>query len=193
MSTGSRRRTGAGRASRHADPQGGWTGPQRQGEVAAPGEPTEAGRLLAPLARRSWLSAIVGAVALAVMTGGVITLVWSPGTPARQLAADCGLVNCGATLGATLPSPVTSISTQIRVSKAPKKVHRPAVHALAPSASPSQAPSPAPPPPPDVTVTFNPGGDRHFGHFQAQLSIVNHGQQPGLRLDRPADPPQGRG
>ena len=181
MLTGSQRGTGAGRPSRHprqADPRGGWTGPAGQGEPAVPGEPTGAGGLLAPLARRSWLSAIVGAVALAVITGGVTALVWRPGTPARQVAADCGLVNCGA----ALPSPVTIISTQSRVTTAPKKahkkVHKPAVHTPAPSASPSQAPAPAPPPPPDVTVTFDPGGDQHFGHFQAQLSIVNHGSSP---------------
>ena len=177
MPRGSRRGTGArpSRHAGHAGPQGGRTGPQGQGEPAAPGEPTGAGRLLAPLARRSWLSAIVGAVALAVITGGVTTLVWRPGTPARQVAADCGLVNCGA----TLPSPVISTSTRSRVGKAhKKKVHKPAVHAPAPSAPPSQAPSPAPPPPPDVTVSFEPGGEQHFGHFQAQLSIVNHGSSP---------------
>jgi hypothetical protein len=143
-------------------------GPGGQGRR---GKPAGTGRWLAP-ARRNWYLAIMAAVALALITSGVAMLVQGHGTPTRQVASDCGLVNCGA----TPPGPITTTSPPSHISK----VHRRASHAPAPTPSatpPSPTPSQAPAPPPDVTVSFT--SERHrFDHFEVQLTIVNHGSSP---------------
>jgi len=154
-------------------------------------EPAGIGQWLAPLARHRWYSAIGATTALALIGGG--TALWlssSPGQPVHQLAADCGLVNCGA----PLPVPVATTSPQIHISRsrphhrrksaspspsASKKSQPKPTHSAGPTVRPSPTPPtpPPPPPPPHVTVTYSPSDHHHWGGFQGQLTIVNHSSQ----------------
>ena len=122
--------------------------------------------------------------ALGLVAISVTMLVWRNGPPSlRHVASNCGLINCGA----SVPGP--SISTHSHISKA----HRPRA-ACPGQAPPPPAPTPSPAfagprSPPDVTLTFTSDRDRRdFDHFRDQLTLVNNGGSPVLRLDRPADP-----
>jgi Cellulose binding domain len=133
--------------------------------------------------RRTWYLAIASAAVLGLAAGGLALLAGGNGAPKHQLASDCGLINCGA----SLPSPAVTVSTQSRVSKAHTGVsHAPAAPKQSappsPVPLPSQAPTSAPPAPPsaaNVAVSFMPDRDRHdFSHFQDQMTLVNQGGSP---------------
>ena len=168
--------------------------PDATGELPITDEPYGPGRGLTSHARRRWYSAIGATAGLALLAGGVVTLLPRHTHPVTQLAADCGLVNCGATL------PGAVITTSPSGSAAPRpdhKMHRPA---SSPSAHRSHSPTPAapqtatpkPPPPPSPTPPKPPPGpnvavtysldsqDNHWGqnHFRGHLTIVNLGSQP---------------
>jgi hypothetical protein len=153
----------------NADPRGGLGGP-RTDEAAGPG------RWLASLGRHAWYLAIAAAAALGmIIIGGVGILVQGNGTPSPQLASDCGLINCGA----SLPSP--NISTQSHISKVHTSVsHAPsAPKQPAPSPTPSQTATPAPAAAANVTVTVTANRDRHDpDRFHDQLTLVNQGGSP---------------
>ena len=127
--------------------------------------------------------AIASAAVLGLAAGGLALLVGGNGAPKHQLASDCGLINCGA----SLPSPAVTVSTQSRVTKAHTRVsHAPAAPKQSappsPIPLPSQAPTSAPPAPTaatNVTVSFMPDRDRHgFDHFQDQMTLMNQGGSP---------------
>lgn len=159
----------------------------------------------APLARHSWFSVGAAAGALLLIAGGVVALtLGGHGAPTRPVAADCGLVNCGAVpvvpvTSASAQNQVTGPPHHPRASASPAATKRPAP-TPSPSAAQSGTPAPVParstaratepPPPPaapDVTVTYTPDQQQHFGSsqdqpqfrgpqgFQGQLTIVNHG------------------
>lgn len=173
-------------------------GPGSAGELPVIDEPSGPGRGLSPLARRRWYSAIGATAALALLAGGVITLIPRHRHTITQLAADCGLVNCGATLpGAIVTS---SPSGQVSAARPHHKTHRSASpspsasksHRATPAASatpPTPAPTPAkptptpakPPPGPNVGVTYTLDSQNNFwghNHFHSHLTVVNHGSQP---------------
>ncbi len=127
--------------------------------------------------------AIASAAVLGLAAGGLALLVGGNGAPKHELASDCGLINCGA----SLPSPAGTVSTQGRVSKAHTRVsHAPAAPKQSappsPTPLPSQVPTFAPPGPTaatNVTVSFMPDRDRHdFDHFQDQMTLMNQGGSP---------------
>ncbi|HET7245101.1 MAG TPA: cellulose binding domain-containing protein, partial [Streptosporangiaceae bacterium] len=147
-----------------------------------------------PFSRPLWYP-VAGAVAvLALLAGGAMTLLTISGPRARPLAADCGLVTCGASLppvvtGPAVPSTAThSIATAHRRHRAARRRElAPAVHSrLRPSALPGRpahrrrprASHPGPVPA-AVTVTYTlDGTDPWRGDFRAHLTIVNHGATP---------------
>jgi hypothetical protein len=150
-------------------------------------------------ARRRWFSVVGVTAALALLAGGVITLVPRHRHTVTQLAADCGLVNCGATLPGAIvtSSPSGQISTARPHHKA-RMWHRvtPALAATPPAPTPAKPkPTPAKPPPgPDVGVTYIiDSQDNHWGqnHFHSHLAIVNHGNRPvsnwTIQLTLPGD------
>jgi len=135
--------------------------------------------------RHRWYIAI-GAIAGLGLLAGVMLLLQPGSTPAAHtLAADCGLVNCGA----AVPAAATAGSAPARPRALPR--HR----SYQPVARPHPPVTPTPPvtsprpAAPAVTVSFA-SSDR--GHrFSTQVTLVNHGSAPisgwTLRLSYPGD------
>jgi Cellulose binding domain len=177
-----------------------------RGWPPGPDQPAGARHGPAPRARHSWFS--VGAVAatLLLIAGGVAALTLAGhSAPTRPVAADCGLVNCGAVPVVPAASSTATQSHLTRplrhrtASASPAATKRPArapSPTTAQASTPTPAPSAAPPAAPDVTVTYTPDQQQHFGApghqqhsgrsggqpqfpgppgFQGQLTIVNHG------------------
>jgi hypothetical protein len=183
-------------------------GPDAAGELPIMDEPYGRSRGLAPQARRRWYSAIGATAGLALLAGGLVALLPRHAPPVTQLAADCGLIHCDA----TLPGAIVTTSPSESAAPQPRhKTHKPASpspsahtsHSSAPSAPP-KTPQPQPPPPtlapppppagPDVAVTYSlDSQDNHWGqnHFQGHLTIVNQGSQPvsgwTIQLTLPGD------
>jgi hypothetical protein len=173
-----------------------------RGGPAGPGQPA-GGRHGPPPARRSWFPVSAAAGVLLLIAGGVAALVFGGhGTPTRQLAADCGLVNCGVapvTPVASTSAAPSHVSQTLHHLKAPPAATKRSVPSPSPATTPravtpttapphTTAPTTAPPPAPlDVTVVYTPDQQQHFGRsqdehgfggqqdFQGQLTIVNHG------------------
>ncbi len=149
-----------------------------------------------PFSRPLWYPVAGAAAVLALLAGGAMTLLTvSRGPQARPLAADCGLVTCGASLppavtGPAVPSTAAhSIAPAHRRHRAARRrVLAPAAHArLRPPALPGRPshrrhPRPAHPggpAPAAVTVTYAVDGtDPWHRGFRAHLTIVNHGTTP---------------
>jgi hypothetical protein len=135
-------------------------------------------------ARHRWYIAIGAAAGLGLLAGGVLLL---PGrTPATHpLAADCGLVNCGAAVPAsvTAGSAPASPRTLLR--------HRPYQPVPVTRTAPLRTPAPAASPRPAVTVSFSSSGHGNSRRFSTQVTLVNHGRTPvsgwTLRLSYPGD------
>lgn len=146
-----------------------------------------------PFSRPLWYPVVSAAVVVALLGGGAMTLFTvSGGAHARPLAADCGLVTCGA----RLPAAVTSSSTPSMAVRSTAPAHRrdpaadarvlaPKVHSRpasqAPPASPPHRwhPRPPHPGPPGVTVTYTLDRTSPWQqNFNAHLTIVNHGAAP---------------
>jgi hypothetical protein len=126
-----------------------------------------------PPGRRPWSQAAIAVAALGLISASVTVLVWHNGPPTRQVASNCGLINCGA----SLPRP--GIPTQSRISRAHRSVSHPAAAPAQPTPPPSPSPSQAPAPPPDLTLIFTSDRDRQDpGHFRDQLTLVNNGGSP---------------
>jgi Cellulose binding domain len=160
-------------------------GPDATDELPIMDESGGRSRGLGPQARRRWYSAMGATAGLALLAGGVVALVPRQAPPVTQLAADCGLIHCDATL------PGAIVTTSPSGSAAPRPhhtTHKPAsyfsIHASHSVAATTPKPSPAPPKPPpgrDVAVTYSlDSQDNHWGHndFHAHLTIVNQGSQP---------------
>jgi Cellulose binding domain len=147
-----------------------------------------------PFSRPLWYPVAGTAAVLALLAGGGMTLVTvSRGPQARPLAADCGLVTCGASLppvvtGAAVPSTTTHGSAPAHRSHraAQSRVLAPAVHSrLRPSALPGRPAHrrhprpPGGPTPGAVSVTYTVDGTDPWHHdFRAHLTIVNHAAAP---------------
>jgi cellulose binding protein with CBM2 domain len=135
--------------------------------------------------RYRWYIAIGAIAGLGLLTGGVLLLL-PGGTPATHtLAADCGLVNCGA----AVPAPATAGSAPASPRALPR--HRPYQPVTRPgpllaSTPPATSPRPAAP---AVTVSFASSSRGH--RFSTQVTLVNHGSAPvsgwTLRLSYPGD------
>jgi hypothetical protein len=135
--------------------------------------------------RHRWYIAIGVTAGLGLLAGGLL-LVLPGSTPATHtLAADCGLVNCGA----AVPAPITSASSPASLRPLPR--HRP--YQPVPVSVPRPAPlvTSAPPAASAVAVSYSGGGQGNSGHFSTQLTIVNHGSAPvsgwTLQLSYPGD------
>jgi hypothetical protein len=179
-------------------------GPGSTSELPAIDEPPEPGR---GLARRRWYSAIGATAALALLAGGVVTLVPGHRHTFTQLAADCGLINCGATVPRAIvtSSPSGQVSTarphhKTRKSPSASASHRasPAASAVPPTPTPTPAkptPTPAKPPRgPDVGVIYTIDSQGNFWgnkHFRSHVTVINHGSQPvsdwTIQLTLPGD------
>jgi cellulose binding protein with CBM2 domain len=148
-----------------------------------------------PFSRPLWYP-VAGAVAvLALLAGGAMTLLTISGLRARPLAADCGLVTCGASLPPVVTGPAVPSTATHSIAR-PHRRHRaarrrelaPAAHSRPrPSALPGRpahrrrprAPRPGGPAPAAVTVTYTlDGTDPWHQDFRAHLTIVNHGATP---------------
>ena len=137
--------------------------------------------------RHRWYIAI-GAIAGLGLLAGVMLLLQPGSTPAAHtLAADCGLVNCGA----AVPAPATAA----HASPGALSRHRPYQPVLvmrrAPRVTPGpQATSPGPAAP-AVTVSYAGSGHGNSGRFSTQVTLVNHGSTAvsgwTLRLSYPGD------
>jgi Cellulose binding domain len=132
--------------------------------------------------RRRWYIAIGATAGLGLLVGGLL-LVLPGSTPATHtLAADCGLVNCGA----AGPAPVTA-SSPAGVRPLPR--HRP--YRPVPVPRPAPLVTSTPPAGQAVTVSYSGGGHGNSGRFSTQLTIVNHGSTPisgwRLQLSYPGD------
>lgn len=125
----------------------------------------------------------------------MMLLTISRGPQARPLAADCGLVTCGASLppvvtGPAVPSTAAHSSTRAhrRHRAAHQRVLAPMAHSRlrppAPSARPAhpgqpRLPHQRRPAPAAVSVTYTlDGTDPWHQDFRAHLTIVNHGATP---------------
>ena len=136
--------------------------------------------------RHRWYIAIGAIAGLGLLAGGLLLLPGS--TPAvHTLAADCGLVNCGA----AVPAPATAA----HASPGALSRHRPYQPVLvmrrAPRVTPGpQATSPGPAAP-AVTVSYAGSGHGNSGRFSTQVTLVNHGSTAvsgwTLRLSYPGD------
>ena len=146
-----------------------------------------------PFSRPLWYPVAGAAAVLALLAGGAMTLLTvSRGPQARPLAADCGLVTCGASLppvvtGRIAPSTAArSIARAHRRHRAAHRVLAPAAHSRppAPPGRPARRrhtrpPRPGGPAPATVTVTYTlDGTDPWHQAFRAHLTIVNHGATP---------------
>jgi hypothetical protein len=148
-----------------------------------------------PFSRPLWYPVAGAAAVLALLAGGGMTLLTVSSAPqARPLAADCGLITCGASLppvvtGTAVPSTATHGSARAhRHHRAARRVLAPAVHIrLRPSALPGRPahhrhrrpPHPGGPAPAAVSVTYSVDGTDPWHHdFRAHLTIVNHGAAP---------------
>ncbi len=137
-----------------------------------PGGPSGPGQWLTPPTRRHWLTAIGATAALTLLVGGVAFLApHRHHDAATQLAADCGLINCGAVLpgaiGTTSPS---GSASQARTGNGAHKSPSPSASRRPLSYAPRSSV-------PSVSVTYTLDHPGH-GHFRGHLTIVNHGQQP---------------
>ena len=144
-----------------------------------------------PFARPVWYPVAAAAAVVALLAGvGMTLLTLTRGPQARPLAADCGLVTCGANLppvvtGGTVPS--TAVRSMAPARRHHRRAHRrvltPAVHRLRPATPPARprhrrhrVPPPATP---RVTVSFTVDGtDPWHQDFHAHLTIVNNGPAP---------------
>jgi hypothetical protein len=77
-------------APMNASPRGGPAGMR---------EPPGANRRPVPLGRSPWSQAAIAVAALGLVAASVTMLVWRNSPPSRHLASNCGLINCGASLG----------------------------------------------------------------------------------------------
>jgi cellulase/cellobiase CelA1 len=162
-----------------------------------------------PFSRPLWYPVAGAAAALALLAGGAMTLLTiSRGPQARPLAADCGLVTCGASLppavtGPAVPSTAAHSTARAhrRHRAARRRVLAPEAHSrLRPPALPGR-PShrrhlrpahPGGPAPAAVTVIYAVDGtDPWHRGFRAHLTIVNHGTTPvagwTVRVSLPGD------
>jgi hypothetical protein len=133
--------------------------------------------------RRRWYIAIGAIAGLGLLAGGLL-LVLPGSTPATHtLAADCGLVHCGA----ALPAPVAAGSWPASARPLPR--HRPYQPASVPR--PARPATSTPPAGQAVTVSYSGSGHGNGGRFSTQLTIVNHGSTPvagwTLQLSYPGD------
>jgi len=147
-----------------------------------------------PFSRPLWYPVAGAAAVLALLAGGAMTLFTiSRGPQARPLAADCGLVTCGASLppvvtGRAVPSTAAhSITRAHRSHRAAHRVLAPTAHSRLRPPAPGQpahrrhprAPHPGGPTPAAVTVTYTLDGTGPWHQaFRAHLTIVNHGTAP---------------
>lgn len=185
-------------------------GPDGTGELPVVDEPARPGRGLMPQARRRWYSAIGATAALALLAGGVMTLAPHHRHPVTQLAADCGLIHCDATLPGAIAT--TSPSAHLSTARPHHKTRKPASPArpvsksreptpAASATSTKPTPSPPPPPPsptpkppagPNVAVAYSLDRVSQWGnHFHAHLTIINRGSQAvsgwNIQLALPGD------
>ncbi|HEY6276469.1 MAG TPA: hypothetical protein VIX86_09050 [Streptosporangiaceae bacterium] len=194
---------GAGGPGGQAGPggPGGQAGPGAAGAPAPGGQggpSAGAGGLFTPQARRRWYVAIGATAGLGVLAAVVLISVPGSNPATHPLAADCGLVNCGA----ALPAAITTVSPQASPGQPGPRRHRHRRHALVPvpspeplvtsvPPSPTQAAKPPPPPALAVSVTYSPAGQDQWGRFSTQLTIANHGSRPvsgwTLQLSYPGD------
>ena len=149
-----------------------------------------------PFSRPLWYPVAGAAAALALLAGGAMTLLTiSRGPQAQPLAADCGLVTCGASLPPVVTGPAVPSTAAHSIARAHRR-HRtayrrvlaPAAHSrLHPPALPGRPshrrhPRPAHPggpAPATVTVTYTVDStDPWHQDFRAHLTIVNHGATP---------------
>ena len=135
--------------------------------------------------RHRWYIA-VGAIAGLGLLAGVMLLLLPGSTPATHtLAADCGLVNCGA----AVPAAVSAGSAPARPRALPRhRSYQPVVRPY-PPVTPTPPATSTRPAAPAVTVSFS-GSSR--GHrFSTQVTLVNHGSARvsgwTLRLSYPGD------
>ena len=149
-----------------------------------------------PFARPLWYPVAGAAAALALLAGGGMTLLTvSRGPKARPLAADCGVVTCGAILppvvtGQAVPSTATHGTARAhrRHRAAGRRVLAPTAHSrLRPAALPGRPshrghrrpPAPGGPAAAAVTVAYTlDSTDPWHQNFRAHLTIVNHGAIP---------------
>ncbi len=170
--------------------------PDTPGDAADPPRPEQQPLLRPkPFSRPLWYPVAGAAAVLALLAGGGMTLLTiSRGPQARPLAADCGLVTCGASLPPVVTGPAVpntaahSIARAHRRHRATHRVLAPAAHSrLRPSALPGRPahrgrprpPHPGGPAPAAVTVTYTlDGTDPWHQGFRGHLTIVNHGAAP---------------
>ncbi len=179
--------------------------PDSTGELPAIEDLPQPGRGLSPQARRRWLSAVGATAALALLAGGVLTLLPHHRRAVTTLADDCGLINCGAALPGAMvtSSPPDQVSTArphhrtgTPASRSPSgsKSHR-ATPTARPTPTPAKpSPTPKPPPVPDVGVTYTVDSQHNFwgnNHFHGHLTIVNHSSRSvsgwAIQLTLPGD------
>jgi xyloglucan-specific exo-beta-1,4-glucanase len=136
--------------------------------------------------RHRWYTAIGVVAGLGLLAGGLLLAL--PGsTPATHtLAADCGLVHCGA----AVPAPATAVFAPA----SPRALlrHRPYQPVPVTKRAPQVTPTPpARPAAPAVTVSYSEFGHGNSGRFSTQVTLVNHGSSPvsgwTLRLSYPGD------
>ena len=149
-----------------------------------------------PFSRPLWYPVAGAAAVLALLAGGAMTLLTIyRGPQARPLAADCGLVTCGASLPAVVTGPAVPSTAAHSITRAHRRhraTHRrvlaPAAHSrFRPAALPGRPPHgrhprpahPGGPAPAAVTVAYTlDGTDPWHQDFRAHLTIVNHGATP---------------
>jgi hypothetical protein len=183
-------------AAPEASGAGGTAAPAAAGGEAAPGTGKEPWWRPRPFSRPLWYPVAGAAAVVGLLAGGAMTLLTiSHGPQARPLAADCGLVTCGASLPPVItgPSgPATAVRSTAPAPRHHRTAHRrvlaPTVHSLAgPPAAPGRPPSRrhphhphgGPPAPAAVTVSYTvDGADPWHQDFHAHLTIVNHGAAP---------------
>jgi hypothetical protein len=122
-----------------------------------------------PLRGRLWYRVAGATAVVAVLAGGAAALLTFSSAPATHpLAADCGLVTCGA----RLPPAVTGLAVHgtARAGGLHHHAHRTDHHAHRTAASkPVRSSTPAPSPSPTVTWTPDRGGGPwHHGHGDDQ-------------------------
>ena len=183
-------------AAPEAPGSGGTAALAAAGGEAAPGTGKQPWWRPRPFSRPLWYPVAGAAAVVALLAGGAMTLLTiSHGPQARPLAADCGLVTCGASLPPVItgPSgPATAVRSTAPAPRHHRTAHRrvlaPTVHSLAgPPAAPGRLPRRShlrhphggQPAPAAVTVSYTVDGtDPWHQDFHAHLTIVNHGSGP---------------
>jgi hypothetical protein len=159
-----------------------------------------------PFSRPLWYPAIAAVAVVALLAGVGMTLLTLAHRPrVRPLAADCGLVTCGASLppaitGGGVPNTAvrSTAPARHRRHRAHPRVLAPTVHA---KVSPVPAPRPrhrrhraagTPPATAAVSVSYSVDGTDTWNQgFRAHLTIVNNGSTPvagwAVQLSLPGD------